>query len=151
MAILGPITTDAKLRDFAVIDLEWTPALRMPLPVHTALQFDVVSSVVRVPLPVAEKKSKPLGVRMAAFYDERPVDDIDNGDSNTKTRIPRFEWFRTTRELIDFMLVRENRSRWFYAHAGGLADMEFVLDELLNEVKGHLLTSNNLYGHCCNN
>ena len=115
----------------------------MPLPVHTALQFDVVSSVVRVPLPVAEKKSKPLGVRMAAFYDERPVDDIDNGDSNTKTRIPRFEWFRTTRELIDFMLVRENRSRWFYAHAGGLADMEFVLDELLKEVKGHLLTSNN--------
>ena len=44
----------------------------------------------------------------------------------------RYEVFKTVAELVEFMLVREHRGMWFFAHAGGLSDMEFVLDELLS-------------------
>jgi hypothetical protein len=37
--------------------------------------------------------------------------------------------------MLDDVLTRERRGMWFYAHAGGLADMQFVLDEILSEIK----------------
>ena len=43
--------------------------------------------------------------------------------------------FRTIPELLDFLLTKQHRGMWFFAHAGGLFDMEFVLDELLTQIK----------------
>lgn len=42
-----------------------------------------------------------------------------------------YRCFRTIEEFLNAILVRENNGRWFYAHAGGLADMVFVLQKLV--------------------
>ncbi len=131
MAILGPITSERRKRSFGVIDLEWVPARRLPMPEHTEVSVDGVRPF-RIPLPVADRISEPLKVRLASLYDVRK--DVDEYGDEVITD-EKFECFETVRELIDSLLVRENRGRWFYAHAGGLADMEFVLDELLREIK----------------
>ena len=60
------------------------------------------------------------------------------------SREERFLCFDTVRELNEFVLSSENRGRWIYAHAGGLADMEFVLDDLLVEIKQQLDSRTNL-------
>jgi len=131
MAILDPITSPAKLRDFAVIDLEWVPAPHLPLPEHTTLEFEGMVHTIRIPLPVLLRQTDPMQVRLASCYDQ--LRDSESSDEPEFTE--RFVSFPTVRELIDTILVRENRHKWFYAHAGGLADMEFVLDEILREIK----------------
>jgi hypothetical protein len=45
--------------------------------------------------------------------------------------------YRRYRSVDDFLngeLTRENRGKWFYAHAGGLADMGFVLDRIIDKI-----------------
>lgn len=42
----------------------------------------------------------------------------------------RYRCYRTVREFIVAELTSRNRGVWFYAHAGGLADVQFVLHEL---------------------
>ena len=61
----------------------------------------------------------------------------------------RYEVFKTVAELVEFMLVREHRGMWFYAHAGGLSDMEFVLDELLQQIKDELAAGRSPRGNRC--
>jgi len=39
--------------------------------------------------------------------------------------------YRTINEFLDAQLTKRNNGRWFYAHAGGLADMLFVLQTLV--------------------
>lgn len=141
MAILDPITSDRKLRDFGVLDLEWIPSTRLPLPANATVTFAGMRGTCKIPLPVKQRKSEPLQVRIASFYDQPEVGEADEGED--PVREERFECFSTTRELIDFLLTWENRARWFYAHAGGLADMEFVLDDLFKEIKAELDTRPN--------
>src|SRR5574343_135653 len=43
----------------------------------------------------------------------------------------RYRSFRTFQAFLDWALTRENRGRWFYAHAGGLADVQFVLEAII--------------------
>ena len=38
--------------------------------------------------------------------------------------------YRTVRDFLKAELNSDNRGRWFYAHAGGLADVQFVLEEI---------------------
>lgn len=42
----------------------------------------------------------------------------------------RFRWYKTINAFLDGELTKENRGKRFYAHAGGLADMLFVLEKL---------------------
>ena len=142
MPILGPITSPPKIRNFGVIDLEWVPARRMPLPENVEVVFEGMRQTCRIPMPVDQRVSDPLKVRMASFYDQPSAGDGDQGDE--PVREERFLCFDTVRELNEFVLSSENRGRWIYAHAGGLADMEFVLDDLFAELKANLDARTNL-------
>jgi hypothetical protein len=141
MAILNPITSGRKRRDFAVLDLEWIPSTRLPLPANATVSFKGMRGTCKVPLPVKKRASDPLQVRIASFYDQPEVGEAEEGEE--PVREERFLCYSSVRELIDFFLTYENRARWCYAHAGGLADMEFVLDDLFKEIKEELDTRPN--------
>lgn len=42
----------------------------------------------------------------------------------------RYQCYRTVNEFLNDQLTKRNSGRWFYAHAGGLADMLFVMQAL---------------------
>lgn len=42
----------------------------------------------------------------------------------------RYQAYRTVESFLNDQLTKRNHGRWFYAHAGGLADMLFVLQAL---------------------
>ena len=44
----------------------------------------------------------------------------------------KYRPYRTITEFLDAQLTKANHGRWFYAHAGGLADMLFVLQRLVS-------------------
>lgn len=134
MPILSPITTPPKLRDFAVIDLEWVPGEPLEPPEHTDIYFDGLKDPLRIPLPVGNRQTRPLKIRLASCYDQVPETEPDDYDDDP-IRVEKFVCFETVKELLDAILVRKNRHKWFFAHAGGLSDMEFVLDEILSQIK----------------
>jgi len=133
MPVFGPIVTDRKKRRFGVLDLEWVPGEILPLPVNTTVRVEGLSEEFKIPLPVARRLTEPLKIRLAGYYDQVTIEHEAEGEEPEV--VERYQCFETVRDLIDFMLVREHRGDWFFAHAGGLADMEFVLDELLAEIK----------------
>lgn len=133
MPIFGPITTDRKVRRFGVFDLEWVPGEQLPLPENLDVVISGLRDGCRIPLPPRRVMTSPLQLRMAGYYDQQVVGSDEEGDE--VERVELYQSFSTVRELIDFMLCRERRGMWFFAHAGGLADMQFVLDELLSEIK----------------
>lgn len=64
-----------------------------------------------------------LEVRVVGVYDERG-----------------YRWYRTVKEFLNKELTSRNRGRWFYAHAGGLADVQFILEEIVDRSRdGHSL------------
>lgn len=138
MPILDPITSDRKPRDFGVLDLEWVPAVRLATPMNVGVTFEGMRTGCKIPMPIKKKdrSSTPMQVRLASYYDQPITKEATEGDD--PEREERFLCFTTVRELIDELLTWENRGRWFYAHAGGLADMEFVLDDLFREIKEQL-------------
>lgn len=135
MPVLSPITTPPKWRKFSVIDLEWVPGEALPLPVNTTVEVEGMRGTFSIPLPVAKRQTGPLQLRLAAVYNET----VEEDESDEPVGVENYESFSTVRELLDSILTRENRGRWFYAHAGGLSDMEFVLDEILQEIKQNLV------------
>ena len=137
MASFSPITTERKLRHFGVLDLEWVPGEVLPAPERTRLVIDGLRDELVVNLPPKKTRTSPLVLRLAGYYDQQPV----NEEDSDPVMAERYEVFKTVAELVEFMLVREHRGMWFYAHAGGLSDMEFVLDELLNQIKEELASS----------
>ena len=135
MPVFNPITTDRKLRTFGVLDLEWVPGETLPPLVNTEVAIDGIRTPFRIPLPALKRMTTALQLRLAGYYDQRPMK-IDEEDDETEVEmVERYKCFGTIRELINFLLSRDNRGKWFFAHAGGLADMQFVLDELLTEIK----------------
>src|SRR5687767_5973625 len=56
-----------------------------------------------------------LEVRVAGVYDQRG-----------------YRWYRTIEDFLNNELTSRNRGRWFYAHAGGLADIQFVLEKIVD-------------------
>jgi hypothetical protein len=134
VAVLNPITSPARWRDFAVLDLEWVPGEALPLPENTLIEIEGMRESFTIPLPVGKRQTAPLQLRLAAVYDE-----ITDEDDDGAVSAERYQSFTTTKGLLDCLLTTANRGRWFYAHAGGLADMEFVLDEILKEIKEGVL------------
>jgi hypothetical protein len=47
----------------------------------------------------------------------------------------KYRWYKSIAEFLDAELTSANKGRWFYAHAGGLADMAFVFDEIIKHVE----------------
>jgi hypothetical protein len=45
----------------------------------------------------------------------------------------RYRWYRTVEDFLACELNRENRGKWFYAHAGGLADIQFLFEKLVTD------------------
>ncbi len=45
----------------------------------------------------------------------------------------RFYSYETIHDFLASMLSSDNSGRWFYAHAGGLADVQFVLESLIGD------------------
>lgn len=133
MPVFGPLTSERKIRRFGVLDLEWEPGEPLAPPENVECSIDGVHEPLRIPLPVADRMTKPLQLRMAGYYDQQRVD--EDGDE----RVERYQSFTTVKDLLDFMLCRDHRGMWFFAHAGGLADMQFVLDELLTEIKAQIV------------
>lgn len=135
MPVFNPIRSEQKLRRFGVLDLEWVPGEALPVLVNTEVKVEGVRTRVRIPLPVPKRMTGPLELRVAGYYDQQPSGAEEDDEVEMAER---YQYFTTVRQLVDFMLVRENRGNWFFAHAGGLADMQFVLDELLTEIKNQL-------------
>ena len=135
MAIFNPINSERKLRRFGVLDLEWVPGEVLPMPERAELEIEGISEPLIVNLPPKKTKTRSLELRLAGYYDWQPRDEEDDGEPVMQER---YEVFKSVEELIEFMLVRQHRGMWFYAHAGGLSDMEFVLDELLQQIREQL-------------
>jgi hypothetical protein len=55
-----------------------------------------------------------LKIRMVGVYDERG-----------------YRWYPTVTAFLHSELTSVNRGRWFYAHAGGLADVQFVFEQIV--------------------
>jgi len=104
------------------------------MPERTTLEIEGITEPLVVNLPPSKSRTEPLKLRLVGYYDQQP----QNDDDDEPVMVERYESFRTVAELVDFMLVSEHRGMWFYAHAGGLSDMEFVLDELLTQIKDEL-------------
>lgn len=72
-----------------------------------------------IPHPKTDKSwgrvfSEPLQLRVAGVYDGK-----------------EFRYYLSIDEFLERELVEENKGKWIYAHAGGLADSEFVLDRII--------------------
>lgn len=46
-----------------------------------------------------------------------------------------FIYFRTIEAFLSRVLTKENSGLWFYAHAGGLADFQFILESIIKNGK----------------
>lgn len=135
MPVFNPITTERKLRRFGVFDLEWVPGEALPALVNTVVEVQGIRTPLRIPLPVSKRMTSALRLRMAGYYDQMATD-MDSEDSDSEVElVERYKHFESIKDLVSFLLVREHRGNWFFAHAGGLADMQFVLDDLLTEIK----------------
>lgn len=135
MAVFGPIKSERKLRRFGVLDLEWVPGEPLPELVNTEVSIAGISDTFRIPLPVSKRMTEALRLRLAGYYDQVP----SGGDGDDDLEMEeRYDGLKSIKQLVDRILVRENRGNWFFAHAGGLADMQFVLDELLTEIKNQI-------------
>lgn len=42
-----------------------------------------------------------------------------------------YRYYYTVEDFINEEIIEANRSKWFYAHAGGLADVQFILEAVL--------------------
>ncbi len=135
MPVFNPIRSERKLRRFGVIDLEWVPGEALPILVNTEVRVAGIRKKLRVPLPVHKRMTSSLRLRLAGHYDQVPA---EGNDEDELVLEERYQRFTTIRDLVNHILVRENRGSWFFAHAGGLADMQFVLDDLLADIKAQL-------------
>lgn len=93
------------LRRFFTYDLEWIPGEELFTPGE------------RGAYAVHKKQTDPLKHRMTGVYDGE-----------------RYTRYSSVDAFLQGALISENRGVWFYAHAGGLADMGFVLDRIINAV-----------------
>ena len=62
-----------------------------------------------------------LEVRICGVYDE----------------IGGYRFYTTIDSFLECELTHKNRGRWFYAHAGGLADFQFILEKITKDSRYH--------------
>jgi hypothetical protein len=53
----------------------------------------------------------------------------------------RYRWYRKVEDFLACELNRENRGKWFYAHAGGLADIQFLFEKLVTNPRWSIKAS----------
>lgn len=101
---LDPIDKSPVLRRFLAYDLEWIPGEEL---------------YERTPdgYTVNARRTAPLQHRMTGVFDGQ-----------------RYRRYRDVSDFLNGELTRENRGAWFYAHAGGLADMGFVLEKIIDKI-----------------
>lgn len=82
-----------------------------------------------------ERNKDAMGLRMAGVFDGE-----------------RYRWYQSIDGFIDHELTHKNRGKWFYAHAGGLADFQFVITRLKARgfwVQGSCSGSSVIIAHIC--
>jgi hypothetical protein len=45
-----------------------------------------------------------------------------------------YRWYRSVKDFLDYELTSENSGSWFFAHAGGLADINFLFECLVQDM-----------------
>lgn len=133
MPVFNPISSERKLRRFGVLDLEWVPGEVLPELVNTEVELAGTRQRFRVPLPAARRMTGALRPRICGYYDQQPAEGEEDADD--PTMVGEYRCHQTVHDLVAAILTREYRGWWFFAHAGGLADMQFVLDDILSEIK----------------
>jgi len=73
------------------------------------------------PKKAREYGFEPLQLRMVGVYDGA-----------------RYRYYESIEAFLSNELTIENSGRWFYAHAGGLADMKFVIEYLIDNPQSNL-------------
>ena len=96
------------LRRFLTYDMEWVPGAALYTPPTADGKYTT-----------AGKKTAPLQHRVTGVFD---------GAEHRK--------YPTVDAFLKGELTSDNRGMWFYAHAGGLADMGFVLDRIISMIDG---------------
>jgi len=89
------------VRQYLAYDFEWTPTV-WRCRTHGEQGCD------------CKGKRRNLKLRMLGIYDGE-----------------RYRCYADMRSFLAGELTHKNRGKWFYAHAGGLADFLFVLEEIL--------------------
>lgn len=102
--MLSPVDSKRQWRRFLVYDLEWVPGIG---PGKDGQRFAQL---------LKENNLEPMQLRMAGVFDG-----------------VRYRWYRTIESFLACELNRENRGRWFYAHAGGLADIQFFFERFVRD------------------
>lgn len=113
---LAPITTPPKTRDFLTYDLEWVPGEELyeeckPCGGNLCPRCDGLGYLVN------KRRTDPLKHRLTGVFDGE-----------------RYRRYSSVDDFLNGELTSKNRGKWFYAHAGGLADMGFVLDRVIEKV-----------------
>lgn len=128
---LTRITSPRKLRRFISYDLEWVPADDIP----SGPAMDVKTRKM-----ISHERSEPLKLRMCGVYDglEAPAEDPEvragAGSGPPNSKAGRYRCYDTIAAFLETELTSKNRGAWFYAHAGGAHDVEFVFDEIIKQV-----------------
>lgn len=112
---LRPINKRPRFRSFLTYDMEWA---KLPINGDRPLQWrhdKARDKWAQEPMGDALiENRKELKLRIVNVYD---------GEHHT----PYFD----IQDFLDGVLTTANRGKWFFAHAGGLADVQFVLEGLL--------------------
>lgn len=123
MPIIEPIVTAPTIRRIAAFDLEWIPAEEF-CPNYEADVKKVRACSLTADHPGDCKfveyspHSAPLKLRLGGFFDGT-----------------EYVVFEKIENLIDHMLQDKYAGYWIYAHAGGLADIHFVFECLLDRIR----------------
>lgn len=81
--------------------------------------------------------TKPRVLRQYLVYDLEWIPGKFSADGTMAVRLVgvydgnRYRCYATVESFLDNELTSKNRGKWFYAHAGGLADFQFVLESMI--------------------
>lgn len=103
---ITPIDKPPVLRRFLTYDLEWVPGEAL---------FELAQD--KRSHQVVKERTDPLKHRLTGVFDGN-----------------QYRRYRTVDDFLLGEMTSGNRGAWFYAHAGGLADMGFVLDRIIANV-----------------
>lgn len=106
----------------------------MPAVLNTEVEVLGTGLRTTLPLLVRRRRTGALQLRLAGYYDRQPE---EGGVGDGVELVPRYLHFATVQDLLRHILTRDFRGNWFFSHAGGLADVQFVLDDVLAEVRAH--------------
>lgn len=113
---LYPETKPPVTRDFLTYDLEWVPGEELYEGCKKC-KGRGCRACDGVGYDVLAKRTGPLKHRLTGVFDGE-----------------RYRRYASVDDFLNGELTSKNRGKWFYAHAGGLADMGFVLDRIIEKV-----------------